>query len=226
MIIISGASKGIGKFLLEHFVSQKQDAFGLYNNTQPTKFRSYHKQVDIADEASVSNFIAQNKAVLKDIVLVNCAGTNYNCMSHKFDFGEWKNVFDVNTHGTFLLIKHFLPLMREQHYGRIINLSSVVPQIGTMGTAAYAGSKSALWGMTKVIANESASKGITINCLNLGYFNIGMIAEVPEKVLNTIIEVIPKKELGDPVNILNAVNFLIESNYITGTSIDINGGLF
>tara|TARA_R110001592_G_scaffold119404_1_gene322417 strand:- start:14707 stop:15387 length:681 start_codon:yes stop_codon:yes gene_type:complete len=226
MIVISGASKGIGKYLLEKFHSQKRDVIGLYNNTEPNEFKDLYHQVDITTESSVLNFIEKNEFLLNDVVLINCAGTNYNSMSHKFDYTEWKNIFDVNTHGTFLLVKHFLPLMREQKYGRIINFSSVVPQIGTMGTAAYAGSKSALWGITKVVAKENASKGITVNSLNLGYFDIGMIAEVPEKVLNSIIDMIPKKELGDPINILNAVDFLINSNYITGTSIDINGGLF
>ena len=91
---------------------------------------------------------------------------------------------------------------------------------------AYASSKSALWGMTKVIAKENASKGITVNNLNLGYFDIGMISEVPENILDSIIQLIPVKKLGDPKNILNAINFLIYSDYITGTSIDINGGLY
>lgn len=226
MIIISGASKGIGKYLLEKLHREGKDVIGLYNSTLPEANAELFNQVNLLEENQIVKFVEENLSQLKDIVLINCAGTNYNSMSHKFDYSEWKKVFDVNTHGTFLLIRHLLPLMREQKYGRIINFASVVPQIGTMGTAAYAGSKSALWGITKVIAKENASKGITINSLNLGYFNIGMIAEVPEKVLNSIIEMIPKKELGDPINILNAINFLVNSDYITGTTIDINGGLF
>ena len=106
-------------------------------------------------------------------------------------------------------MKHLIPLMREQKFGRIINFGSVVPQIGMQGTAAYAGSKSALWGITKVIAKENAIKGITVNTLNLGYFNVGMISEVPEKILNSIVDTIPVKKLGDPKNILNAIKFLI-----------------
>jgi NAD(P)-dependent dehydrogenase (short-subunit alcohol dehydrogenase family) len=226
MIIISGASKGIGKYLLEKFHSEEKEVIGLYNSTLPETNTEVLHQVNLLEESQIVKFVEENLNQLKDVVLINCAGTNYNSMSHKFDYNEWKKIFDVNTHGTFLLVKHLLPLMREQNYGRIINFSSIVPQIGTMGTAAYAGSKSALWGITKVIAKENATKGITINSLNLGYFNIGMIAEVPEKVLNSIIEMIPKKELGDPINILNAINFLVNSDYITGTSIDINGGLF
>lgn len=226
MIIISGASKGIGKYLFEKFKSEGKEVLGLFNSTQPSSNYEYYHKVNLLDEDQIINFINGISINLKDIILINCAGTNYNSMAHKFDYLEWKKVFEINTHGTFLLIKHILPLMREQKYGRIINFSSIVPQIGTQGTAAYAGSKSALWGMTKVISNENASKGITINSLNLGYFNIGMISEVPESILESIVQTIPMKKLGNPNNIMNAINFLVDSDYITGTTIDINGGLF
>ena len=116
--------------------------------------------------------------------------------------------------------------MREQKFGRIINFSSIVAQKGIPGTSAYASSKSALWGLSKSIAIENANKGITINNLNLGYFNIGMITDVPEKFLSIIKKEIPMGELGNPENILKAINFLMGSDYITGTSIDINAGLY
>jgi NAD(P)-dependent dehydrogenase (short-subunit alcohol dehydrogenase family) len=116
--------------------------------------------------------------------------------------------------------------MRECNYGRIINLSSVVPQKGIPGTSAYAASKAGLWGLTKSIAAENAKKGITINSLNAGYFNIGMTSEIPEEILSGIISMIPMQKLGDPENIYNAVNFLINADYVNGTSVDINGGLF
>lgn len=225
MIVISGASKGIGKYLLTRFVEDNINVLGLYNSTKPIEFQSYYHQVDIRDEEQIIQFTRDNNN-LENLVLINCAGVNVNSFTHKFDFQEWKKVFEVNTHGTFLLIKNLLPIMREQSYGRIINISSVVPQIGTVGTSAYAASKSALWGMTKVVSNENARKGVTVNCLNLGYFNVGMIEEVPKNILDTIIESIPQKKLGDPENIYNAIIFLIQSEYITGTSIDINGGLY
>ena len=116
--------------------------------------------------------------------------------------------------------------MRKESFGRIIFLSSVVAQIGTPGNVAYAASKSALWGMTKVIAKENATKGITANCINLGYMNAGMISTIPEDILNDIINSIPQKKLGDLYNITNAIDFIIKSDYITGTNIDINGGLY
>jgi NAD(P)-dependent dehydrogenase (short-subunit alcohol dehydrogenase family) len=124
------------------------------------------------------------------------------------------------------MIRAILPFMREQNYGRIINFSSVLAQKGVAGTSAYAASKAALWGMSKSIAAENAGKNITINCLNLGYFNLGMIEQVPEELQNELKKSIPTGDFGDPENIYKAVRFLIESNYVNGSSIDINGGLF
>ena len=115
--------------------------------------------------------------------------------------------------------------MREQEYGRIINLSSVVAQTFVPGTSAYAASKSALWGMTRSIAIENSKKGITINNLNLGYYNLGMIDEVPEDYKKKIKSKIPSGNLGDPKVIYAAIKFLMENDYINGTSIDMNSGI-
>ena len=123
------------------------------------------------------------------------------------------------------MIRAVLPVMREQSYGRIINFASVVAETGIPGTSAYAASKSGLWGMTRSIAVENASKGITINNLNLGYFDIGMINEVSDEYQKIIKEKIPSGKFGDPKNIYNAVKFIMESEYLNGSSIDVNGGI-
>jgi acetoacetyl-CoA reductase/3-oxoacyl-[acyl-carrier protein] reductase len=128
--------------------------------------------------------------------------------------------------GSFNAISAILPHMREKGYGRIINMSSIVAQKGIPGTSAYAASKAALWGMSKSIAAENSIKGITINNLNLGYFDIGMISDVPEDFLKIIKNSIPTKNLGNPTNIMDAITFLIKSDYTNGTTIDINAGLF
>jgi acetoacetyl-CoA reductase/3-oxoacyl-[acyl-carrier protein] reductase len=226
MKIITGASKGIGKFLLKKYIELNEEVVGTYWNSEPTDNKEHYFKVDITNEMSIINFINSIKERADKISLINCAGINYNSITLKFDFSEWKNVFETNIHGTFLITKHILPIMREQNFGRIINIASVTSQKGTVGTSAYSSTKSALWGLTRVVANENATKGVTCNCLNLGYFNIGMITQVPENILNEIIKTIPQKKLGDPINIYNAINFLTESDYITGTEININGGLY
>jgi acetoacetyl-CoA reductase/3-oxoacyl-[acyl-carrier protein] reductase len=138
----------------------------------------------------------------------------------------WGKIIEINLVGTFNVIRALLPEMRKNNYGRIINFSSVVAQIGIPGTSAYAASKSGLWGMTKALAAENALKGITVNSLNLGYFEIGMGEALSAELQRKIKEKIPTNEFGDKKNILNAVNFLIDSDYVNGTCLNINGGLY
>ncbi|MBS1517247.1 MAG: SDR family oxidoreductase [Bacteroidetes bacterium] len=226
MIIITGASRGIGKFLLEEFQRSGEDVSGTYfnENKELEKNPVYHR-LDVTDFGGAEKFAAGFGDKLKDIVLINCAGNNYNCFAHKSSPGEWRKVIDTNLTGTYNMIRAFLPAMRSQGYGRIINFSSIVAQRGIPGTSAYAASKAGLWGMTRSIAVENAGKGITINNLNLGYFDIGMITEVSDEFQKIVKSKIPTGEFGDPVNIFNAVKFLINSEYINGSSVDMNGAI-
>ncbi len=227
MVIITGASRGIGKYLLDHFTKQGEKVIGTYNLTSPDNIdQGKFFKVDITDNEQVQSWFQKIKPDLDHIILINAAGSNYTAFAHKADVHLWKKTIDTNLVGTFNVIQQFLPVMREQNYGRIINLASIVAQMGIPGTSAYAASKAGLWGMTRAVAVENASKGITINNLNLGYFNIGMINEVKPEFQEIIKAKIPSGQFGDPGNILNAVKFLIDSPYHTGTSIDINGGLF
>ena len=227
MILITGASKGIGRYLMEKFQESGETVFGTYNTTLPdTKDALVLTKVDITNSLEVASWINEKAKSGEQLILINCAGTNYNSFAHKTDLKLWKHVIDVNLMGTFNSISAILPLMRERGYGRIINMSSIVAQKGIPGTSAYAASKAALWGMSKSIAAENATKGITINNLNLGYFDIGMISDVPKDFLKIIKKGIPTEKLGSPSNILEAIRFLISSDYTTGTSIDINAGLY
>jgi len=227
MILITGASRGIGKYLMRYFIDEGMEVRGTYNNSVPDDINlELMSCIDISNSTHVKEWVANVTTGAKKVVLINCAGINYNAFAHKSLIEKWQKVIEINLMGSFNVISAVLPVMRESGFGRIINLSSVVAQKGIPGTSSYSASKSGLWGMTKSIAAENAVKGITINNLNLGYFNIGMIKDVPENYLSSIISDIPKGELGDPKNIIKAVEFLIESDYTTGTSIDINGGLF
>ena len=227
MLIITGASRGIGKFLFEKFVELGENVYGTYNSTKPeTDKIEFFTKIDISDYKAVSNWISTLKNKISKLTLINCAGNNYNSFDHKDDLDIWSQVININLIGTFNVIRAILPIMREEGYGRIINFASIVAQMGIPGTSAYAASKAGLWGMTKSIAVENATKGITINNLNLGYFDIGMIKEVPEKFQELIKEKIPTGNFGNPENIFNAVKFLRGTDYINGTSIDINAGLY
>ena len=227
MIIITGASRNIGKYLFERY-SEKEEVFGTFFKTQPKSsfFKENLFKVNIADYNSVNTFYNEIENTLQKITLVNCAGISYNAFAHKSNPVEWKKVIETNLVGTYYMIRAFLSKMREQNFGRIINFSSVVAQKGTPGVSAYAASKSALWGLSKSLAQENGNKGITINNINIGYVNLGMgIEQVPETYQITIKDQIPSKTFCEPEEIFNTIEFLRHNSYINGTSIDLNGGL-
>lgn len=225
-IVVTGASGGIGSYLIEHLRNDYQ-IIGCYNTHKPdstTKVVDYYK-LDLTDVASVDEFIAANTDQLHSVVLINLAGVSIDGMGHKITDTTWDKVMDINLRGTFLMCRALLPFMREQQWGRIINISTTVGQMGVPGTAAYSASKSGLFGLTRTLAVENALKGITVNTLALGYFEIGMIESIKPEIQEQIRARIPMKHFGHPRNIELAVRFLIESDYITGSVININGGL-
>ena len=226
-ILIAGASGGIGKYLAEQFSEKGFEVFGTYNSHPPKQNLKYKMdKVDVTKEPEIEEWINNVANCSDELSFIYCVGLNYNCITHKAETDKWLEVINANLIGAQLSLKHILPLMRNKRYGRIILFSSVVPQIGVPGTSAYSSSKAGLWGLTKTVAIENATYGITINTVNLGYFDIGMIKDVPTDLLNKIINSIPIGRLGDPVNILKTVEYLIATDYITGSQINLNGGLY
>ena len=225
MIIISGASRGIGKYLLETFKEQSIETIGLYNNTKPEQFSEFYYKVDIRNFMEIEKVVTSLISNSNNLVLINCAGITYSAFTHKSDPAKWREVIETNLIGTYNLIRCVLPRMREINHGRIINFSSVVAVKPTPGISAYAATKSAFWGLSKSIAIENANKNITINSINLGYSELGMIKEVPEQYMEQIKNEIPMKRLCSPGEILSTVNYLINTGYITGESVNVNGGL-
>ncbi len=227
-ILITGASRGIGLFLLKRFKMQGHQVYGTYSATKPdADVLEHFTQVDVANTDDVEQWIDASVSNEDDIVLINCAGTNYTSLARRADVDDWMALINVNLGGAFRTINAVLPKMYKKGFGRIVNFASIVAQRGVMGTSAYAASKSALWGMTKAIAVENGHKGITINNINLGYINAGMtFNDVPEKLREELIEQIPNHKLGDLEDVYRTVQYFIDTEYINGTSIDLNGGLF
>ncbi len=226
MIIITGASRGIGKYLFERFLSSDEKVIGTYLSTNvDAAFKENLYKVDVSNYDEVSGWIQSIESELNNIVLINCAGKNYNSFAHKADINIWESIIRTNLLGSFNVIRCLLPYMRAQNFGRIINFSSVTAQVPTPGISAYAASKSGLWGMTKSLAVENGSKGITVNNINMGYSELGMISEVPPEFIEKIKSKIPVGGLCSPHDIYKTVAYLIDANYINGASIDLNGGL-
>ena len=227
MILITGASRGIGNFLAKKYFDLSMNVFGTYNNSKNNLDfdKRIFCKVDVTNIDSIKKWI-NSLNIDKEITLINCAGITYNSFAHKSDVVLWKKVIDVNLIGTFNVIRTILPIMRDNNYGRIINFSSVVAQKQTPGVSAYASSKSGLWGMTKTLCIENAAKGITINNINLGYSEIGMIDEVPNKFKEIILSEIPSGNFCSKEDIFRCVEFIRNNSSLNGTSIDLNGGLF
>lgn len=232
VLLITGASGGMGKALAQLFAAKGYRlALHFHQNklALPESDKVAHFKGDLTKEQEVETLVA---AVLERFgridVLINNAGISRSGMSWKTSSSDWRETMAVNLDAPFYLSKALVPGMRQQKSGRIINITSVVAQTGFIGTAAYAASKAGLIGLTKTLSKELISSGISVNALALGYFEVGMIDDVPEVVRQQVIDTIPAKELGKPETVFSAIEWLISdaAAYVTGQTINLNGGLY
>jgi len=160
-------------------------------------------------------------------ILVNNAGITMDKTVRKMAPEEWSHVIEVNLNGAFYMSRSVLSQMIDQGYGRIIHISSVIGETGSIGQANYAAAKSGLFGFTMSLALECANKGITVNCVAPGFIETAMVAAVPKDLLDRVIAQIPVGRLGEPDEVARVVEFLAdpESSYITGQAYSVNGGL-
>ena len=160
-------------------------------------------------------------------ILVNNAGITVDKTMRKMSIEDWHSVMRINLSGAFYMSKAVLDHMLEKKYGRIVNISSVIGQMGNIGQVNYAASKAGLFGMTQSMARETAFKGITVNCVAPGYIATEMVAAVPEAALEKIVAKIPVGRLGEASEIARAVQFLVDDDagFITGSVISVNGGM-
>jgi NAD(P)-dependent dehydrogenase (short-subunit alcohol dehydrogenase family) len=161
-------------------------------------------------------------------ILVNNAGVTADRTVRKMAPEEWNHVVGVNLNGAFYMSRAVLPHMLERAYGRIVNISSIIGERGNVGQANYAASKAGLFGLTKSLALETASKGITVNCVAPGFIETDMTAAVAGDILDQIVDQIPCRRFGRPEEVARLVEFIVEpeSGYITGQVYSVNGGLY
>ena len=155
------------------------------------------------------------------------AGITVDKTVRKLTVDDWHAVLRINLSGSFYMTKAVLDHMTENQFGRIVNISSVIGQTGSVGQANYASSKSGLIGFSKSLAQEVARKGITVNCVAPGFIETEMVAAVPEKAMEKILAKIPVGRLGQADEIARAVQFLVDdrAGYVTGSVISVNGGI-
>jgi acetoacetyl-CoA reductase len=159
--------------------------------------------------------------------LVNNAGITVDKTMRRMSIEDWHAVLRINLSGAFYMTKAVLDHMLEAKFGRIVNISSVIGQMGNIGQVNYAASKAGLFGLTQSLARETAFKGITVNCVAPGYIETEMVAAIPEEVLKKLLAGVPVGRLGQAREIARAVQFLVDDDagYITGSVISVNGGL-
>lgn len=236
-VLITGATGGIGRSICKLF--QKQGAQLAIVGRDINKLNDFKQKelpdgdvkvyaVDLSNENNIADLIEKVEADCGKIdVLVNNAGITQDNLSLKISSEAWHKVLDTNLTSSFLLSKAVLPCMLKHRFGRIINMTSVVGVIGNAGQTNYAASKAGLIGMSKSMALEIASRGITVNCLAPGFIKTPMTDVLPEKAKEKLLDNIPMAKMGNPEDVANAAVFLAsdEAGYITGQTIHVNGGM-
>jgi len=185
--------------------------------------------VNVADGEDVKRALSAVLAERQRIDILVCnAGITRDGVLLRMKPEDWTAVLDVNLHGTFYCIKQVLPAMAKQRYGRIVTISSIVGVMGNSGQANYAASKAAVIGLTKSVAREYASRGVTANAVAPGFIDTAMTQSLPENVRQQLMDQIPLGRLGTADDVAQAVRFLVsdEAAYITGQVLHVNGGMW
>jgi 3-oxoacyl-[acyl-carrier protein] reductase len=228
---VTGASRGIGRACAQALAAAGARVILAARDAAKLEEAAYQipgsmcVQIDLASHDSIKAAFA--KAGKVDI-LVNNAGITKDGLALRMKKDDWDAVLATNLTGAFLAIQQVLPAMLKERWGRIINISSIVGETGNPGQANYVASKAGLIGLTKSLAQELASRNITVNAVAPGFIETDMTAVLSDQVKETLLGHIPLKRLGQPQDIAAAVRFLAsdEASYITGHVLDVNGGMY
>ena len=183
--------------------------------------------LDIGSPESVKEGFGQVLAAKGRVdVLINNAGITRDGLAMRMKAADWDLVLKINLTGAFLAAQQALPGMMKNRWGRIVNMASVVGQAGSPGQANYVASKAALIGLTKGLAQEMGSRGITVNAVAPGYIETDMTKVLPEAVKQKYLASIPLGRAGTIADVANAVRFLVSDDAITGHVLSVNGGMY
>jgi 3-oxoacyl-[acyl-carrier protein] reductase len=238
--LVTGSSRGIGRAIALELAKRgfsvvinndekPQEKIEVMNEIKKIGQRAIYIQADVSDPDQVEEMI---KKILNDFcridVLVNNAGVVMDKKLENMSIEQWNRVISVNLTGTFNCTKSVIKYMKEQGGGKIVNIASVVGEIGNFGQSNYAASKGGVIAFTKTVAKEYAKDGILVNAVAPGFINTKMVQNIPERVMQKILDQIPLGRFGAPEEVAKLVCFLAsdDANYITGQVININGGVY
>jgi len=229
--LVTGASGGIGAAIAKrlhaqgaHVLIHGSNEAKLHKLGEELKTNYTVKVCNLSDAAACANLV---QSIDKLDILVCNAGITRDTLSIKMSDDMFNEVIDINLKANFILNREAIKKMMSARYGRIINISSIVGVSGNPGQANYCASKAGLIGMSKALAKEVATRGITINAVAPGFIKSNMTDALNEKQQETILGHIPMKKMGEPEEIANCVAFLAsrEASYITGQTLHVNGGM-
>jgi len=235
--IVTGASQGIGKIIAIELAKSGARVICISRNKKALDStigkiiniggHASAYSCDVSDSDNFNKIISEIIEKYKNIdILINNAGITKDSLLMRMKNKQWDDVIDINLKGAFNCTKAVIKYMMKNRFGRIINISSIVGITGNAGQTNYAASKAGLIGMTKSIAKEVASRGITANCIAPGWIETSMTSNLNNKTKSKFLSEIPIGRMGSPEDIANAVIFLAsnESSYITGQTITVDGG--
>jgi 3-oxoacyl-[acyl-carrier protein] reductase len=238
LALVTGASRGIGAAIALALAQKGMKVIG----TATTKDGAERIAAALSAYAGCNgaaldvNDAAAAEALIDGIVkehgglqvLVNNAGITRDTLAMRMKDEDWDAVLDTNLKAVFRMSRGVMRTMMKQRYGRIISITSVVGASGNPGQANYAAAKAGVAGMTRALARELGSRGITVNCIAPGFIETDMTAAMPEEQQKALLGQIPLGHLGKPADIAHAVVFLAsrEAGYVTGQEIHVNGGMF
>jgi len=234
--VVTGGTRGIGRAISEALNDAGYKVAATYagNEEAAQRFKSATGIPVFKFDVSDFNACAEGiKAIEAELggpvdVLVNNAGITRDATMHRMRADQWNDVIRTNLDSCFNMSRAVIDGMRSRGFGRIVNISSINGQAGQIGQTNYAAAKAGILGFTKALAQEGASRGVTINAVAPGYVETDMVRAVPANVLEQIVARIPVGRLGKPEEIARAVLFLVadEAGFMTGSTLSINGGQY